>query len=245
MSKAAPGAQRVLGLIPAKGASTRLPRKNVRPLGGRPLIEWTIEAARQASLFDRVVVSTEDAEVAALARAAGAEVPFERPRDLAVDPAGVVQVALHALEALQAQGATFDVICIMLPTCPFRTAGDIRAAFERFRSRPEPNLMSVSAFEHTPFNAVGIDGGGLLFPHCPERFGGKSQQQPAAFRPNGALHILDVAWFQKSRSYHAPQVIAYEMPRERSLDIDSEADLVEAESLLSAGVVSRPGRVHA
>lgn len=245
MSAAAPRAQKVLGLIPAKGASTRLPRKNVRPLGGRPLIQWTIDAAKEARLFDRIVVSTEDAEVARLARSAGAEVPFERPGHLAVDPAGVVQVALHALEALQAQGAAFDVICIMLPTCPFRTVGDIRDAFERFRSRPERNLMSVSSFEHTPFNAMGIDAGGMLFPHFPERFGRKSQEQPPAYRPNGALHILDVAWFQQSRSYLAPPIVAYVMPRERSIDIDTEADFAEAESLVAAGVVSRCGGEHA
>lgn len=232
-------APKVLGLIPAKGASIRLPRKNIRPLGGRPLIQWTIDAARDAGVFDRIVVSTEDAEVASLARSAGAEVPFERPSHLAVDPAGVVQVALHALETLQAQGAAFDVICIMLPTCPFRTADDIRNAFERFGSRPEPNLMSVSPFEHTPFNAMGIDSGGILFPHIPERFGRKSQEQPAAYRPNGALHILDVAWFQRSRSYLAPPIIAYVMPRERSIDIDTEADFADAESLVATVVEGR------
>ena len=242
MSAASP---RVLGLIPAKGASTRLPRKNLRLLGGRPLLDWTIAAARDAGLCDRVVVSTEDAEVAALARTAGAEVPFERPGALAVDPAGVVQVALHALETLATAGDRFDLICIMLPTCPFRTAADLKDAFEHFRARPEPNLMSVSPFDHTPFNAVGIGDDGLLFPHFPERFGRKSQEQPAAYRPNGAIHILDVPWFRQSRSYLAPPVIAYVMPRERSIDIDSEEDLREAESLLAAGAVKHPVSLHA
>ena len=236
---------RVLGLIPAKGASTRLPRKNLRLLGGRPLIDWTIAAAKEAAICDRLVVSTEDAEIAALARVAGAEVPFERPGDLAVDPAGVVQVALHALETLEAAGDRYDVICIMLPTCPFRTAADLEQAFAQFRARPEPNLMSVAPFDHTPFNAVGIGNDGLLFPHFPDKFGRKSQEQPAAFRPNGAIHILDVPWFRQSRSYLAPPILAYVMPRERSIDIDSEDDLREAESLLAAGSVHGPEAIDA
>ena len=242
MSAASP---RVLGLIPAKGASTRLPRKNLRLLGGRPLIDWTIAAAKEARICDRLVVSTEDAEIAGHARAAGAEVPFERPDDLAVDPAGVVQVALHALDTLEAAGDRYDVICIMLPTCPFRTAIDLEHAFAQFRARPEPNLMSVAPFHHTPFNAFGLGDDGLLFPHFPDRFGRKSQEQPAAFRPNGAIHILDVPWFRQSRSYLASPILAYVMPRERSIDIDSEEDLREAESLLAADVGKDPVSVNA
>ena len=232
---------RTLGLIPAKGASTRLPRKNILPLGGKPLIAWTIGAARDAGVFDRVIVSTEDGEVAQVARTLGADVPFERPSDLAIDPSGVVQVALHALDELEAAGETYDEICIMLPTCPFRTANDITQALALFRGRPEHNLMSVGPFEHTPFNAVGVGEDGILFPHFADRFGKKSQEQPAAYRPNGAIHILDSGWFRKKRSYLASPVIAYAMPRERSIDIDSREDLVAAEALLrTAGFTQSP-----
>lgn len=236
---------RLLALIPAKGASTRLKRKNVLPLGGRPLITWTILAAIEAKVFDRIVVSTEDAEVAEAARAAGAEVPFERPADLAVDPAGVVQVALHALDELATQDKGFDELCILLPTCPFRTTGDIRAALDLFRRRAEPNLMSVAPFEHTPFAAVGIDEDGLLFPHFPDYFGKKSQELPMAFRPNGAIHILDVAWFRSARSYLVPPVVAYVMPRERSIDIDTAEDLRMAEAMLGAGTASAGESINA
>lgn len=228
-------ASRILALIPAKGGSTRLKRKNVAPLGGRPLIAWSIDAAIASGAFDRIVVSTEDKEIAAVARASGADVPFERPQELAVDPAGVVQVALHALNELEKAGESYHEICIMLPTCPFRTADDIGQALALFRSRPEPNLMSIGPFEHTPFNAVGIGEDGLVFPHFPEKYGRKSQEMPEAYRPNGAIHILDVPWFRKNRSYIAPPVIAYPMARERSLDIDCEADLCEAEAMLASG----------
>jgi len=236
---------RILAFIPAKGASTRLKRKNILSLGGQPLIVWTIHAAKEANVFDHIVVSTEDAEVAAIARASGADVPFERPTGLAVDPSGVVQVALHALDELEARGVRYDEICIMLPTCPFRTAEDIVRALDLFRGRGEPNLMSVCEFSHTPFNALGLGENGLLFPHFPDRFGRKSQEQPAAFRPNGAIHILDVPWFRTGRSYLAPPIVAYVMPRERSIDIDSDADLREAESLLAAGAAGHPVSLNA
>ncbi len=225
----------MLALIPAKGASTRLKRKNVAKLGGRPLIAWTIDAAKQADVFDRIVVSTEDAEIAATAREAGAEAPFVRPSDLATDPAGVVQVALHALDELEKAGENFDEICILLPTCPFRSAQDIIDAVALFRSRSENNLMSVGPFEHTPFGAVGIDDDGIAAPFFPEFFGRKSQEMPRAFRPNGAIHVLNVAWFREKRSYIEHPVIAFQMPRDRSHDIDTREDLAVAEAMLASG----------
>src|SRR4029434_3121443 len=102
--------------------STRLPEKNIRPLGGKPLLGWTVEAARASGVIDRLIVSTEDELVAQIARACGAEVPFIRPAELARDPAGVVQVGLHALQAMRDLGAEFRTLVILLPTCPLRDA---------------------------------------------------------------------------------------------------------------------------
>ncbi len=224
----------VLGLIPAKGGSTRLARKNVALLAGKPLIGWAADAARESGILDRLVLSTEDAQVADEARRLGIEVPFLRPEALARDPAGVVDVAQHALDALEAAGQRYTTIVILLPTCPFRTAADIRAAFDLFRSRDEGSLMSVAEYDHTPFAALGIGADGLIAPHFPDYFGRKSQQMPAAYRPNGAIHILDVTRFRATRSYIAPPVIGYVMPRERSIDIDTALDLRVAERLLAA-----------
>jgi CMP-N-acetylneuraminic acid synthetase len=223
----------VLGLIPAKAGSTRFVRKNVALLRGKPLIGWAADAAREAGVIDRLILSTEDEEVAAAARAIGIEVPFLRPASLARDPAGVVDVALHALDALETGGARYEALVILLPTCPLRTSADIRAAFNLFRSRDEGSLMSVTEFDHTPFAALRLGEDGLVAPHFPDYFGRKSQQMPPAYRPNGAIHVLDVARFRKSRSYIAPPVIAYVMPRERSIDIDTALDLRFAETLLA------------
>ena len=224
---------RILGLIPAKGASVRFARKNILPLGDRPLLAWTVEAARESGLIDRLIVSTEDEEIAAVARDLGAEVPFMRPAHLARDPAGVVEVALHALDMLEARGESYRTIIIMLPTCPFRSAGDIRSAYELFREKNATCLMSVSPFSHTPFAAMRLDKDGYLSPYFPECAGRKSQKMPAAYRPNGALHILSVETLRRERSYFVQPLVGYLMPLERSFDIDTAMDLQSAELFLA------------
>jgi CMP-N-acetylneuraminic acid synthetase len=215
----------VLALIPAKGGSIRLRRKNLLPLGGRPLIGWAIAAARDSGVADAVVVSTEDAEIA--------EVPFLRPDHLSQDPAGVVDVALHALGALREAGRAFATLVILLPTCPFRSTDDVCRAVDMFRARDGRFLMSVSAYSHTPFAALQLSEEGVLSPYFLEYIGRRSQQMPAAFRANGAVHVLDVAAFEEARSYYAQPLIGYEMPAERSVDIDTEHDLRYAEFLLA------------
>lgn len=228
--------EKVLGLIPAKGGSTRLAKKNIRPLAGRSLLAWTAEAARASGVIDRLVVSTEDQEVAAAARKLGVDVPFMRPLELARDPAGVVHVALHALETLEAVGEYYDTLITMLPTCPLRSAEDVRAAYELFIARGRPFVLSVSEFEHTPFAALGPTEDGRLEPYMPQYFGRKSQEMPKAYRPNGAVHVLDVAAFRKARTDLAQPLVGYVMPRERSFDIDTEDDLRAAEVYLATFV---------
>ena len=224
---------RILGLVPAKAASTRFARKNLRILGDKPLLGWVADAARATGRFDRLIVSTEDAEVADVARRHGLEAPFMRPPELAVDPVEADAVALHAIEALAGQGERFDVLALMLPTCPFRTAQDIVDALELFLARDEPNLMSLAPFDHTPFAAVRVDESGTATPFFPELFGRSARRHPAACRPNGAIHVLDTAWFEKSRSYTAGPMIGYVMPRARSIDIDTAEDLRLAARMLA------------
>jgi CMP-N-acetylneuraminic acid synthetase len=222
----------VLGLIPAKRGSTRLPEKNIRPLAGKPLLGWSIDAAKASGVIDRLVVSTEDELVAKVARDCGAEVPFYRPMELARDPAGVVQVALHALQTFREMGVEFHTLVILLPTCPFRTGEDVREAFELFRRKKGQFLMSVSPYTHQPFAAMNLNGEDILQPFFPEYIGKRTQELPTAYRANGAVHVLDVAAFEKAKSYYAQPLIGYPMPRERSVDIDNEEDWQEAEQML-------------
>lgn len=222
----------ILILIPAKGASTRLPRKNMRLLGGKPLLGWAIDSAQSAQLGPHVIVSTEDEEIAAYAESRSVEVLL-RPEKLAVDPAGVVDVALHAIECLRDRGREFKTIVILLPTCPFRTSDDIREAHRLFKNKQAEFLMSVSMYSHTPFAALKLNPNGCLEPHFPDYIGLKAQQMPAAFRANGAVHVLDVAAFEHARSYYAQPLIGYVMPPNRSIDIDREEDLRLAECMLA------------
>ena len=228
---------RILGLIPAKGGSTRLPRKNVLPVGGRSMLARAGDALRDCGLCQRIVVSTDDEAVADIAREQGLAVPFLRPAQLARDPAGVVDVALHCLQTLREAGEEYDVLLITLPTSPFRTADDLRAAYALYQARQAKFLLSVSAFDHTPFAAMRVDEG-VASPWFTDYFGRKSQAMPAAFRPNGALHVLDVPAFEAARSYFGQPLYAYEMPWPRGIDIDTPADLAMAEALVQIGAAA-------
>ena len=195
-------------------------------------MEWTIDAAKKSSVFDSITVSTEDEEIAALAKKFNVDVPFMRPQSLAKDPAGVVDVALHALEELERQGRYYKTLVILLPTCPFRRSADIKDALAIFNKKNAKFLMSVSPFGHTPFAALKINDNGIISPYFPEFIGIKSQEMPAAYRANGAIHILDVAAFKKEKSYYSQPLFSYVMPLEYSIDIDTLHDLQIAEAIL-------------
>lgn len=230
MSAAArPG--RVLALIPAKGQSVRLPRKNLLPLAGKSLLGWAVDSARAADVFARITVSTEDAEIAEAARVLGLEVPFLRPDALARDPAGVVDVALHALDEWEARGERFDTLVILLATAPFRSAEDIRAALRAYESSGCASLMSVAREAHSPLSSLVLKDGELtpLHPEWLHRTGAKvSAATPTLVRANGAVTVLEVARFRREREYYIYPLAAYEMPWERSIDIDTEQDYLLA-----------------
>lgn len=232
MSGTRPG--RILGLIPAKAGSTRLPGKNILPLAGKSLLERTILSARKSGLCHRLCVSTEDEAVAAIARAAGVEVPFMRPEALARDPAGVVEVALHALDEWEGRGERFDTLLILLPTSPFRRAEDIAGALAAYLDLGVDFLMSVSREVHSPLSSLVLDNGRLLplHPEWLNRTGARAAAElPALVRCNGAVTLVDVAGFRRERNYYAYPLGAYEMPQERSLDIDTPLEFAFAEFL--------------
>ena len=163
MSGGRPG--RVLGLIPAKAGSVRLPRKNIRPLAGTTLLGRTIHSARKSGICDRILVSTEDKEVADIAEGAGVELPFMRPDYLARDPAGVVDVALHVLDELESRGEGYDTLVILLPTSPFRRAGDITGAMERYLDQEVDFLMSVYTATRWPLTRCPWNAASTLTPN--------------------------------------------------------------------------------
>lgn len=224
--------EKKLILIPAKAASTRLKSKNMQLLGNKPLLGWAIETAISANISADIVVSTEDKEIAAYANSKLVK-SLIRPEKLAVDPAGVVDVALHAIETLRLDGIVYKTIIILLPTCPFRTSQDIISALELYENKQANFLMSVSVYSHTPFAALNLNENNILEPYFPSYIGKKSQQMPSAYRANGAIHILNVAAFEREKSYYAQPLVGYAMPPNRSIDIDTLEDLQYAEFLLN------------
>jgi CMP-N-acetylneuraminic acid synthetase len=222
----------VLGLIPAKIGSQRFPKKNIQPLRGKPLIQWAAEAGWLSGVIDDLIISTDDLEVVELAESIGLEVPFVRPAHLGRDPAGVENVAIHALEELERQGRSYDHMIILLPTCPLRAGDDIKRAFSDYMKHSSTNLMSVALMEHNPFNAIQLDEKGLVWPVFPELARQPPGELSATYRPNGAIHILNVEKFRRTKSYLEPPIRGYIMPRESSVDIDFLEDLMLAEVIL-------------
>jgi CMP-N-acetylneuraminic acid synthetase len=225
---------RTLALIPAKAGSTRLPRKNIRPLLGVSLLGRAVRRAQALKFISRICVSTEDHEVAAEAKQFGAEVPFLRPPHLARDPAGVVEVALHALDWLEANGDSFKTLILLLPTSPFCRTADVEGAVHTYIEQGVDFLMSVSREIHSPFSSLILKDGKLspLHPEWLNRTGSRADSAlPTLVRCNGAVTIVNVEAFRRERNYYSYPLAAYEMPPERSVDIDTEMDFQFAEFL--------------
>lgn len=226
---------KVLALIPARGGSKGIPRKNIAPLGGRPLVAWTIEAARAATGIARVVVSTDDAEIAEVARTAGAEVPFLRPAEISDDAAPALPVMAHALGWLaDKQGWTADAVAYLQPTSPFRDAADIDAAVALLQDRAADTVVSVVAVPHnmSPSSLMQVQDGWLAFTVPPAERQFRRQTKERLLARNGPAILLDRRAVIERGQLYGDRIAAYEMPRIASLDIDEPEDLAIAEALL-------------
>lgn len=224
------GGQSVLGVIPARGGSKRLPRKNLRPLGGKPLIAWTIEAARGSRYLDRVVLSSDDAEIIRVARQWNCEAPFVRPAELASDEAAGVGPVLHALEMLP----DYALVALLQPTSPLRTAADLDACIEACVERGAPACVSVRAADQNPYWMFTLDAGRKLKPLMGGKLPERSQDLPPVYLLNGAVYVARTGWLREHRNFISPQTIAHVMPAERSADIDEARDFEYVESLIRA-----------
>lgn len=227
----------ILAIVPAKGASTRLPRKNIRELAGKPLLGWTLDSALASRVFADIVVSSEDEEVLSVASRWDVETR-ERPHKLAVDPAGCIHVAQHVVAELEGKGRSYTHIAILMPTCPFRSVEDICAAVAELNQGSAGVVISVSEFSHTPFNGFTLEAEGNLSPITPAMFGCKTQELPAVYRPNGAIFIMARDTLMASSHLYPEPMRPVIMPEHRSVDIDNELDLQWAAFLLDHGVIN-------
>lgn len=216
----------ILGLIPARGGSKGIPRKNVRLIAGKPLIAWTIEAALAAKAIDRVVVTTDDPEIAAVAGAHGADVPFIRPAELARDETPGIDPVLHALDVLPG----YDAVVLLQPTSPLRTADDIDAAVELADAGRRGNVVSVTEAVHAGWSFA--MGAGDMLDIGAQGLVARRQDLPRQFALNGAIYVAATARLRTDRNFLVPGTIGYRMPAERSVDIDALLDWRIAEMLL-------------
>ena len=215
---------RRIALIPARGGSKRLPRKNIVDFRGRPIIAYTIEAARECGLFAHMVVSTEDDEIADVARRFGAEV-HDRPPKLASDTSGVVDVCLDVLARNEETGNAYDVMCCLYPTAPLRTADDITATVRLVRPGECDFAMAVTNFTHSPHQALRVVDGDCLERMWPDLIERRAEQIGELVVGNGSTYAVAVQAFRRHRTFYGPGLRGYIMPRERSVDIDTAADL--------------------
>lgn len=225
---------RFLGLIPARGGSKRIPRKNLVPVAGKPLLAWTIDAARASRRLDRLVLSTDDEEIAALGRHCGADVPFLRPARLASDTATGHEVVVHAVQTLAAQGEQFDYVVVLQPTSPLRSHRDIDDAITLLLDRRAGAVVSVCRTDHPPewSNTLPDDLSMRDF-FRPGVRDTRSQDLPTSYRLNGAIYIYDCARLLRDEADDMDKdTFAYIMPRLRSIDVDEEIDLEIAGLLL-------------
>jgi len=216
---------RILALIPARGGSKRLPRKNIRPLGGKPLINWSIDAARGISEICEILVSTDDPEIALIAKAAGATVPWLRPENLATDEATSVDVALHALDWYEAENDTVDGLLLLQPTSPFRTSETIQRGIQLFDSHGRRPVIGVSPARDHPMWTFKEQGEYLVpFLEHPA-FGSRSQDLQPAFGINGSFYLISPERLRSSHSFIGSRTIPLHVSSQKeALDIDLQSD---------------------
>lgn len=231
--------KRALAVITARGGSKGVPRKNVLPLGGKPLIAWTIEAALAAKRLARVIVSTDDEEIAEISRRYGADVPFKRPVELATDTSHHPDVMIHAVNFMaEHRGESFETVLCLQPTVPFRRAEHIDAGIDAFYASGAESLIAVKPQDYPPWWMFRLDGDRIrpAFEYKPgvNVFNLERQEFPKVYRPNGAIYVTWIASLLRDKRLVNPSDCAYVVMDIRdSLDIDTVADFAAGEALLS------------
>lgn len=222
----------VLALIPARGGSKGIPRKNIRQFCGKPLLQWSIDVALASACIDQVVVSTDDLEIAEIAINAGAEVPFIRPSHLALDSTPGIDPVLHALDSLP----EVTDVCLLQPTSPLRTAKDIEAVFHLRANSISDSAVSLCLASKHPALMYHIEEdhhiapiSKLHHPHC-------RQSLPIIHALNGAIFLAYRDFLQREKSFITPDTLGYVMPPQRSVDIDTDFDWQIAELLMTSNL---------
>lgn len=223
-----------MALIPARGGSKRIPRKNIKTFGGKPMMAWSIEAALQSGCFDHVVVSTDDEVIAEVARCYGAQVPFMRPAALSDDHTGTTAVVAHAINWFVAQGQSPELVCCVYATAPFVTAGDLQKARKTLMETGSDYVFSVTRYAFPIQRAIRINGRKRVEMFSPEHFNTRSQDLEEAYHDAGQFYWGRAsAWLGNKRLF-SPVSVPYLLPRHQVQDIDTPEDWMRAEYLFKA-----------
>jgi CMP-N,N'-diacetyllegionaminic acid synthase len=220
----------LLAVIPARGGSKGLARKNIFQINGRPLISWAIEAARSSEAIDHFILSSDDEEIMGIAADWGCDVPFRRPADISCDMSSSVDVLIHAVS----QFPQYKYVVLLQPTSPLRSAKDIDDAFALMIQAEAPSCVSVCATSESPYLMHKMDNNGFLeeFLKPPQEYL-RRQDLPTAYILNGAIYIARVDWLIEKRLLVNSETVGYIMPKRRSIDIDNSEDVEQFRLMLN------------
>lgn len=224
---------KALYIIPARGGSKGIPHKNIKPLAGKPLIMYSIDVARALASDTDICVSTDDEAIARVATEAGLEVPFLRPAHLSTDTAGSREVMLHAVEYYRSLGREYDTIVLLQPTSPLRTAEDVRGCIELYNDRIDMVVSVKPAASNPYYNCFETDSDGFLHISKGDGLYTRRQDAPKAWEFNGAVYVINIESLKAMPMGKFARRVMYEMPTERSIDLDTPADWAIAEYLIN------------
>ena len=223
----------VVAVIPARGGSKRIPHKNIKLFCGKPMMAYSIEAAKNAGIFSRIIVSTDSKEVASIAKDFGAEIPFMRPVELADDFAGTDAVILHALKRLMEDGEKIDYICCIYATAPFVKAEYILKGYNILCDNKATSCFSVTTYPFPIFRSLKINSQGWLEMFWPEHRETRSQDLPEAYYDAGQFYWADVKKYLKEKQFYSKDAVPVILPRYLVQDIDTPEDWETAEKMFS------------
>lgn len=225
---------KILAVIPARGGSKGIPRKNIKDLAGKPLIAWTIETAKVSSVFDRIIVSTDDQEIANIARQFGADVPFLRPQELSTDTATSIDVVLHLIQWLREnERYSPDYLMLLQPTSPFRSPVDITQVIQLMHTNLEADaIISVTAVDHPVQWLRKMEANGKLLPLDETPLKLRRQDAQQIYQLNGSIYLIKTETFVKDKTFLPAKTFGYIMPEEKSIDIDTPWNFHMAELIM-------------
>ncbi|MBU1368322.1 MAG: acylneuraminate cytidylyltransferase family protein [Bacteroidetes bacterium] len=226
--------KKIIAIIPARGGSKRIPGKNIKLLNNKPLIYWTIEAAKKSKYIDKLIVSTDDDEIAQISRQFDVQVPFLRPKKISNDNSDSISLIKHAIEFY---GNIYDYVLLLQPTSPLRLTLDIENSIELLNEKIK-SVVSVCEAEHSPLWSNTLPSNLSMKDFIrPELSNMRSQELPKYYRLNGAIYIAETEYIYRQNGFLGEGAKAYIMPQGRSMDIDTELDWKIVEAIVKEGII--------